>query len=364
MIVWDFRIKNFSSVSNSSQERNLPENQELPENPSSIKFHHILTVNESMKNCIEHAKVLAKIQHPTLIYGETGTGKELLAQAMMNEYGLPKNKIIIQNCAAVPENLVESILFGTQKGAYTGAETRKGLFEEADNGVFFLDELNSLPIQVQGKLLRVLQDGTFRPVGSNQEKKVNVKIIAAINVEPLNAIEKGQLRRDLFYRLSGGMIYLPPLRDRKDDILFFTQYYLDFYNNLYKKNIISVSSKLQEVFLNYHWHGNVRELKNIMDSMISIFEGEILDVMQLPAYMYGKIENKNTFIESIDEIALRNEKIEFCKNNDTLDLKQNIKRMEEELINKALKLTDGNKTKAGELLGIPRQTLKYKLDRL
>ena len=282
----------------------------------------------------------------------------------MNEYGLPKNKIIIQNCAAVPENLVESILFGTQKGAYTGAETRKGLFEEADNGVFFLDELNSLPIQVQGKLLRVLQDGTFRPVGSNQEKKVNVKIIAAINVEPLNAIEKGQLRRDLFYRLSGGMIYLPPLRDRKDDILFFTQYYLDFYNNLYKKNITSVSNKLQEVFLNYHWHGNVRELKNIMDSMISIFEGEILDVMQLPAYMYGKIENKNTFIESIDEIALRNEKIEFCKNNDTLDLKQNIKRMEEELINKALKLTDGNKTKAGELLGIPRQTLKYKLDRI
>ena len=172
------------------------------DNNEQISFDDILTIDGEMLDAIERAKIFAMNQNPTLIYGETGTGKELFAQSIINYAANPKQKIIIQNCAAVPENLIESILFGTTRGSYTGAENRKGLFEEADGGIFFLDELNALPYHVQGKLLRVVQEGTFRPIGASKEKKVNVKIVAAMNIDPMEAIEKNILRKDLFYRLS------------------------------------------------------------------------------------------------------------------------------------------------------------------
>lgn len=180
-----------------------------------ITFESILTADEQMRENIEKAKIMATMPNPTLIYGETGTGKELFAQAIINYSHAPKDKVVIQNCAAVPENLIESILFGTVRGAYTGAENKKGLFEEADGGIIFLDELNSMPFHVQAKLLRVLQDGTFKPLGSNKDKKVSVKVIAAMNIDPLKAIEEKIIRKDLFYRFSSGLLTLPPLRERK-----------------------------------------------------------------------------------------------------------------------------------------------------
>lgn len=155
-----------------------------------ISFDTILTANEQMQNSIDKAKILARLPNPTLIYGETGTGKELFAQAMITHSRVPANKVVTQNCAAVPDNLMEAILFGTVRGAYTGAENRTGLFEEADGGILFLDELNSVPFELQAKLLRVLQEGTFMPIGSNKEKRVNVKVIAAMNIDPMEAIKK------------------------------------------------------------------------------------------------------------------------------------------------------------------------------
>ncbi len=325
-------------------------------------FDDIITMNPVMLACIEQAKVAVKTLRSNLIYGETGTGKELFVQAMINSIGVPKKKIVIQNCASVPENLMESILFGTQKGAYTGAETRKGLFEEADGGVLFLDELNSLPIQLQGKLLRVLEDGTFRPVGGNHEKKVNVKIIAAMNVDPMEAVKQGILRKDLFYRLSNGMIYLPPLRERKEDIPLFVKNYIVYFNRMYQKNVTGITDSLQNLFLNYDWEGNVRELKHVVENMISMSEVDILDIRQLPTYMYDNVHC------SPDDLYQKQLKIESISQSTNtfphLDLNEYLKLAERNMIIAAMQKTKGNKTKAGEILGIPRQTLKYKITKL
>lgn len=253
---------------------------------SALSFGDILTVNPQMLALIEKAKQLARLPIHTLITGETGTGKELFAQAMISHSGFDAKRVIVQNCASIPENLAESILFGTTRGAYTGAENTTGLFEAADGGIFFLDELNSLPYHIQGKLLRVLQDGSFRPVGASREKKVNVKIIAAINVDPMEAIHKKELRSDLFYRLSSNMLSLIPLRRRKDDILFYTSHYLGQCNLAFGKSVAGITDSLRDIFLNYSWDGNVRELKNIIESMVSVSNGPLLDEKDLPAYMY------------------------------------------------------------------------------
>ena len=334
------------------------------ENNSRLTFDDILTLNGSMLEAIEHAKVFALNQNPTLIYGETGTGKEMFAQAMINYAAGPKQKIIVQNCAAVPENLIESILFGTTKGSYTGAENKKGLFEEADGGIFFLDELNALPYHVQGKLLRVVQEGTFRPIGSNREKHVDVKIIAAMNVEPMEAIEKNILRKDLFYRMSSSMIYLPPLRERPDDVEYLIDKYIDQFNEIYGKNVQGISEKLRDFFLSYEWEGNVRELKHVIESMVSMSKEEILQFNQIPIYLHSKLTNVKGFEHEKRRIDQIDDNIVLDFGSENYDLRSAVEQVERSLILKILARTHGNKTKAGELLGIPRQTLKYKMDKL
>ena len=324
-------------------------------------FEDILTINDSMLNAIEQAKTFAQNNNPTLIYGETGTGKELFAQAIINYMKSPKQKVIIQNCAAVPDNLIEGILFGTTKGTYTGAENRKGLFEEADGGIFFLDELNAMPYSVQGKLLRVLQEGTFRPLGASREKKVNVKIIAAINVDPIEAMENNTLRKDLFYRLSSNMIYLPPLRERPDDIEYLTDNYIDLFNEEYGKDVKGISDDLRDFFLDYSWEGNVRELKHVIESMVTMTNSEILDVKDIPVYLNGKHKEKG---QKKQDAHSADSRIMIDLESESLNLRDTVNKVERELIIKVLEDCGGNKTKAGEILGIPRQTLKYKMDRL
>ena len=331
------------------------------ESNDKISFDDILTINDRMLDAIEKAKVFALNNNPVLIYGETGTGKEMFAQAMINYAASPKQKTIIQNCAAVPENLIESILFGTTKGSYTGAENKKGLFEEADGGIYFLDELNALPYHVQGKLLRVVQEGTFRPIGANREKKVNVKIVAAMNVDPMEAIDKMVLRKDLFYRLSGNMIYLPPLRERKDDIEYLIDNYIDYFNDVYGKNVKGISEELRSFFLEYEWEGNVRELKHVIESMISMTKVDILQFSELPVYLHGKMNGSG---KTFDSAADSEDSIVTELKNGGYDLRSVVEQVERDLILKVLSKTKGNKTKAGEILGIPRQTLKYKMSKL
>lgn len=337
------------------------ENKYTPNRESNDKltFEDILTINDEMLSAIEQAKLFTQNNNPILIYGETGTGKEMFAQAIINHMSYPNQKVIIQNCAAVPENLIEGILFGTTKGSYTGAENKKGLFEEADNGIFFLDELNALPYAVQGKLLRVLQEGTFRPIGSNVEKKTNVKIIAAINIDPMEAIEKNILRKDLFYRLSSSLIYLPPLRERKDDIEYLIDNYIDYFNLEYGKKVKGISEELRDFFLSYNWEGNVRELKHVIESMITMTHNEYLEYTELPLYLTKgkKSDSKNNKVNLKDGLSIN-------LDEDSYNLREAIDVVEKELITKVLSKTKGNKTKAGEILGIPRQTLKYKMDKL
>lgn len=331
----------------------------LKKEASLITFDTILTVNEQMKSSIEKAKILTEIPGPVLIYGETGTGKELFAQAMITYSRVPREKVIIQNCAAVPENLIEVILFGTEKGAYTGAETKKGLFEEADGGILFLDEINSIPYRVQSKLLRVIQEGTFRPLGAEKDRYVDVKVIGAMNIEPIEAIEKGIFRSDLFYRFSGGLITLLPLRERPEDINLYISYYIDYYNRAYNKQIKGISPKLRGIFLRYSWEGNVRELKNTIESMIISAEEDILTEKHLPKYILDILEQKdheaevNRLLEGVTDEA-----------QDTIAYRNIMETVERKLIEEAMERAEGNKTKAGEILGIPRKTLQYRIEKL
>ncbi|MBQ4468360.1 MAG: sigma 54-interacting transcriptional regulator [Firmicutes bacterium] len=326
-----------------------------------IRFEDILTINDGMLNAIEQAKAFASNNNPVLIYGETGTGKEMFAQAIINYMASPKQKVIIQNCAAVPDNLIEGILFGTTRGSYTGAENKKGLFEEADGGIFFLDELNAMPYSVQGKLLRVLQEGTFRPLGASKEKKVNVKIIAAINTDPMDAIENHTLRKDLFYRLSSNMIYLSPLRDRPDDIEYLTDNYIDYFNSVYGKNVKGISEELRDFFLEYKWEGNVRELKHVIEAMMTMTSSDVLDVKDIPVYLSGKQKERDKVTK---DKSKGDTKVVIDFESNGMNLREAVDRLEREMIISVLSECGGNKTKAGEILGIPRQTLKYKIDRL
>lgn len=325
-----------------------------------ISFDKILTSNDQMRNSIEKAKILARLPNPTLIYGETGTGKELFAQAMITHSQVPHNKVITQNCAAVPENLMEAILFGTVRGAYTGAENKKGLFEEADGGVLFLDELNSVPFEVQSKLLRVLQEGTFMPLGSNKEKHVNVKVIAAMNVDPMEAIDRNIIRRDLFYRFSSGLINIPPLRDRREDIGLFANYYLEYFGSIYNKTGLRLSHDVKEFFWDYSWDGNVRELKNVIESMITLStSGQELTMDQIPTYLKEfAIKQRQVQVSHDKEFNTLFQEL------DTIPYYKLMDDLERKIICEALKKAKGNKTKAAEILGLPRQTLKYRLQKL
>lgn len=323
-----------------------------------ITFDTILTDDDRMKKAIEQAKILATLPNPVLIYGETGTGKELFAQSMINYSGVPKNKVVIQNCAAVPDNLMESILFGTVRGVYTGAETRKGLFEEADGGVLFLDEISSIPYTVQAKLLRVIQDGTFRPLGATKDKQVNVKIIGAMNVDPVKAIEEGTFRSDLFYRFSSGFINLVPLRERREDILLFIDYYVDYFAQVYGKDITGVDPKVKELFLDSPWEGNVRELRNVIESMVVTSKDKrIMDITDIPEYFLHEMDHGGMMPEETEIIPSDRE-------DRRLTYHELMDRYEEKLIRNALEEAGGNVSRAGEILDIPRETLRYRMKKL
>lgn len=334
----------------------------LKKEASLITFDSILTKNREMRACIEKARFLSRLPSPTLICGETGTGKELFAQAMITYSGAPRSKVVIQNCATVPENLMEAILFGTVKGAYTDAQNKEGLFAQADGGVLFLDELNSIPFQVQSKLLRVLQDGTFRPLGSSVDRQVDVKVIGAMNIDPVEAIERKILRSDFFYRFSGGLIDLPPLRQRKEDIDFYIRYYIEYYNDVYNKEIQGIDRQVRKLFQDYSWEGNVRELKNTIESMIASVSGQrVLTREQIPEYMLRRMDPDP---QTAEKTARVREQMEQIREDEKIPYYMILEETEREMLHRAMTMAGGNKTRAAEILGIPRKTLDYRLEKL
>ncbi|WP_313346856.1 sigma 54-interacting transcriptional regulator [Sedimentibacter sp.] len=317
---------------------------DLRESRASFVTENIITDNNRMKELKKYINVAADCNLPTLISGETGTGKEMFAHAIHNESPRKNKPFIAQNCAAIPENLLESILFGTSKGAFTGAVDNIGLLELAEGGTIFLDEVNSMPSHLQSKLLRVLQDSTFRSIGSKEEKVVDVKVIAAINEDPVMAIEKGTMRKDIYYRLSAISFNIPPLRERKDDIPLLTSYIVSKYNKIFNKNIKYVSNNLYKKLYEYDWPGNVRELENVLIYGLSMVNSTS------ESLKFSDIESKFNYMLNINNES--NIKLE--------PLVTMVDKYESSIIEKVLINTGYNMTKAADILKIPRQTLQRK----
>lgn len=328
-------------------------------------FDDIVTQNKEMLRAISLAKKLSVKNTPVLIYGETGTGKELFVQALINYSNVPRSKVVVQNCAAIPNSLIESILFGTVKGSFTGAETKDGLLQMASDGILFLDELNSLPYHVQGSLLRILQEGTFRPVGAQAEKKTTARIIAAMNVSPREAIEKKHLREDLFYRFSSGLISLPPLKQRPEDINLYLDYFLEMYRDRTSRSILGYSEKLRTLLNGYPWPGNVRELSHLVEFMVTNAEGQMMTVSDLPAYMIEAVEHSYDALQDAVPPAVQCGPAASAPASEasaaSLGFYRYMDEIEKDLIVRTLYEHRGSIVNAAEYLQLPRQTLAYKM---
>ena len=335
-------------------------------NGTQYVFDDIIGKSELMKNTIVMARRFAAKKLPVMIYGETGTGKEMFAQSIHNASPYKAGPFVPINCAAIPENLLESMLFGTVKGAFTGAIDHAGLFEKADGGSVFLDEINSMPLMLQAKILRVLQEKEVQRIGDSKTRKINCRIISATNKLPSEAVRNNELREDLYYRLSTGMVWIPSLRERNEDLSLLMDYFIEKANAELNATILSVSPDLDRLFHAYDWPGNVRELSNAIESSMNMtLDGEtILDLRHLPTYLKRHFSEELMGMPNAEEVfSVRNDEmspaapiVHFHGNiNDMVDS------YEKELIQFALRATKGNLSRCGEKLGISRQSLSVKL---
>lgn len=340
------RLKILSESLLDLQKKMKPPSKRNKKSPSISQYtlDSLLTVSDELIQMKNEAKKLAKSHSPIMVFGESGCGKEIFVQGIHHASHRATEPFIAQNCAAIPESLLESIIFGTSKGSYTGAVDRPGLFELADGGTLFLDEIHAMPIELQAKLLRVLEDGHVRRVGSTESTIVDVRVIAAMNIHPQKALENKQLRDDLFYRLNVLTFELPPLRERKEDIVHLLNHFISTFNKGLMKKVKGADHQVLEHFLTYKWPGNVRELKHAIEYMMNVCEGEWLTEADLPVMM------KQNNLSNIDDKSL--------------SLRKNLQQFEEKLIHDALLKAEGNVKKAADLLEIPRQTLQYKLQKL
>ncbi len=314
-----------------------------------LGFENIIGSNKKMKEIFEIIAKVADTQSTILITGESGTGKELIARAVHN-YSPKKNSPFVTVCCnAIPENLLESELFGHTKGAFSGAiNNKKGLFEIADGGTFFLDEVAGTPHPVQVKLLRVLQEREFRRLGGTEDIKIDVRLIAATNRPLDQAVQKGEFREDLYYRLNVIPINLPPLRERKDDIAELAGRFLDKFNKIRKEPLKGISPRAMEYLHKYDWPGNVRELENIIERAVVLESGKELTSKSLPANMAG-----------IDSQTYQNDIFEIPDNG--IDFEQVLNDIGKKLFLEALDKTQWNKTNAAKLLNLSFRSFRYRL---
>ncbi|WP_018133038.1 sigma-54 interaction domain-containing protein [Effusibacillus pohliae] len=372
-------------------------------------FDDIVTCDPRMLQMKELAARAAATDSSVLVCGETGTGKELFVQAIHNLSPRRKKPFIAQNCAALPATLLEGLLFGTVKGSFTGAENRPGLFELADGGTLFLDEINSMSLELQAKLLRVLQEGLVRRIGDTKVTPVDVRVLAATNTDPLQAIQTGQLRPDLYYRLNVVSLHLPRLAERKADIPLLTRHFLDMYNERFQKQVERVSPDVERCFLRYEWPGNVRELQHAIEGAMNLVRDREIGLDLIPwqiAQAAGRQDGAlgaeqtaaplgqgKTSREGSGEIGeerlLQRRKavqadpavVESGAAGDTdgvlnpfgsvldafkrsgLPLREFLERIERTITGAVMDETNGNVLQAAKRLGIPRQTLQYRITR-
>lgn len=315
-------------------------------------FEDLKGQSPGFQKAIKMAKRAAKTSSSVLVYGETGTGKELFVQGIHYNSTRGKNPFIAQNCAAFPESLLESILFGTSKGGFTGAIDRPGIFEQANGGTILLDEINSMGLQLQAKLLRVLQEGYVRRVGGLKDIPVDVRIIATTNEDPTTLLESGKIRKDLYYRINVVNVNIPPLRERKGDIPLLTDYFITKFNHRLNLKVAGVTDQCLKSFTMYPWLGNVRELENAIEGAMNLSSGEKwLDEECFPEYIFRVAEKKFAETQNNLHISL----------DELLDLKEVMDKVETTYIKKAMLSSSGNISQAAQRLGIKRQTLQHKL---
>lgn len=308
-----------------------------------VEVTNLIGKSRNMKQVLESIALVAPTDTTVLILGESGTGKELVADAVHANSDRAKKPFVKVNCAALPENLLESELFGHEKGAFTGAiAKRKGRFETADGGAIFLDEIGDVPLSVQVKLLRVLQEQQFEPVGSSKTMSVDVRVIAATNRRLEHEVEQGHFREDLFYRLNVFPIHVPPLRERKEDIHLLAEHFLAKFSEKHKRTIKGFSPHVLDLFMRYEWKGNIRELENTIERSVILCREELIAPRHLPATLQSL---------SLDD---ETEQPDF-------ESGMTLKEMEKQLILATLKQFDDNRTKTAEALGISRRSLQMKL---
>ncbi|MBN8210189.1 sigma 54-interacting transcriptional regulator [Bacillus sp. NTK071] len=320
-------------------------------------FDSIIGDSTTMKEVIENTKRSTRTSSSVLIVGETGTGKELFAQSIHNGSNRSSAPFISQNCAALPDNLIESLLFGTKRGAFTGATERPGLFEQAEGGTLLLDEINSLNPHLQAKLLRALQEKTIRRVGDTHDKAIDVRIIATMNEDPIEAIANQRMRKDLYYRLGVVTLFIPPLRERKEDIPLLVETFVHKYNDLFQMDVKKVSDEVHRSFQSYDWPGNVRELEHVIEGAMNLVISEdVIHYSHLPI----QYRNKSPFKKEIYSIY-QTESFNVEETQSIVPLKDQMEKTEKSYIHKVLQLNKYNISKTAQALGVSRQSLQYRL---
>lgn len=312
-----------------------------------FNFNNIIGKSEGIKRLLEKLAMVAPSDANVLITGESGTGKELIARAIHLNSNRKDGPFVAVNCAALTETLLESELFGHEKGAFTGADRkRKGRFVRANRGTLFLDEVGEMPITIQPKLLRAIQEGEINPLGSDKIVKVDVRIIAATNRNLEEEINRGNFREDLYYRLNVVNLHIPPLRDRTEDIPILAEHFLHIYVPKNKKDIKGISAQAMDLLLKYRWPGNVRELENAIEHAVVLCSGNYITERELPLRIKkqkeqidNKIEHQSSFMDN------------------------SLEELEKKAIIAALEKTKGNKSKAARLLKITRRTLYLKMQK-
>jgi DNA-binding NtrC family response regulator len=312
-------------------------------------FENVVAVSQTMKRVLQVAEKIAQSDAATiLVQGDSGTGKEVIAHAIHDWSKRESMPFITVNCANFPEQMLENELCGHEKGAFTDAkEVKKGLLEVADGGTLFLDEIGDMHSNLQGKILRLVEQRTFRRIGGIKDIHVDVRIITATNKDLLRLKEEGKFRDDLFYRINVTSIKIPPLRERPEDILPLSKYFLQKYNEEFHKNVQTISKGVEDFLRGYDWPGNVRELKNMIERAMILGEGDTLLMEHLPIEILGQASKQGGVIEGI---RIPQEGI-------------SLEKVEEALVRQALKMTNGNQTRAAKLLDISRDALRYRLQK-
>jgi len=292
-----------------------------------------------------------------LICGETGTGKEVVVNTIHENSSRAKEPLVKINCGAIPENLIESELFGYEKGAFTGAaKMKKGLIELADGGTIFFDEIGELPLAMQAKLLTFLEDRKIRRVGGLRDIEVNVRVAAATNRILEDEVAEGRFREDLYYRLNVMQIRIPPLRERKSDIPLLVRYYMEYFNRKFNKNLKDIRPDFLQKLSEYYWKGNVRELRNVMERTVLFSRGDMLTGEENIAFTPMTAERDRQ--QKISEGAFPLKDLE----KETIDLKKETELLERTYIEKAMELSEGNMSRAAQMLGMSRFALKRRLE--